>query len=131
MCLKGVRLCIILFSLYLPSSAQIAIGVESGVSNNYLSADISDQILTTLYSDMGLKAGIPFQIKIFPWLFAEIEPEILQKSYLVNRAGQFEGVYKKQTNTYLQLPLTAGGTYGERLKIFANAGIYTGYWLSG
>ena len=131
MFMKEIRLYILLLFLYLPTFAQTNIGINTGFTGNYLNTSASGSVLIIVHSDMGFKTGIPFQLKILPRLFAEIEPEILQKSYLVNRTGPFEGVYKKQTNTYLQLPLTAGGTYGERLKIFANAGLYTGYWLSG
>ena len=65
------------------------------------------------------------------WLGIQSDPQFIRKSYEVERSEVFEGVYQKNTNNYIQLPLMAHFTFGgQKLRGFFNLGGYAGYWSS-
>lgn len=113
------------------SRAQFAAGIETGLSDNYLNTNISNRSYTAIRSGAGFMAGIPLHWKLKSWLFAEAVPEMLRKNYTIHRTDSLVGIYESFTNTYIQLPLSVGVSYGKCLKVFGNAGVYMGYWLSG
>lgn len=111
--------------------SQWLTGIETGMSFNYLYTNISNREFTVIRPGVGFALGIPLQIVFRSWLLAGMEPEVIQKNYLIARTGSLNGVYARHKNTYLQLPLTMSAVYGKRLKVFVSGGFYAGYWLSG
>ncbi len=113
------------------AQAQILLGLQIGLSSNYLKTNIANRPSTTINSQTGYTIGLPFQYGLKYWLYFQALPNITQKNYTVSRTGSLQGVYQQNNNTYLQLPVSLHVIYGKRLQVFANAGGYIGYWAGG
>ncbi len=124
--------CLFGFSLLftLTSQAQFALGLEAGLSNGYLNTNISNRASTSIRTCIGYYAGFNYRKKINQWLYAEVIPSIIQKNYSNDRTDSLEGVIITYKNIYIQLPIMAHFVYGKRLQVYANIGLYGGYWLS-
>lgn len=119
------------FITYQVSSAQINIGLQTGLSNNHLNTNISNRALSNINNIIGYSVGVPIRYNINDFLFIQASPNITQKNYSINRTDSLLGVYAQNNNTYLQMPLSIGFLYGKRLQVFINVGAYIGYWISG
>lgn len=107
------------------------LGLQAGASSNYLHTNISNRTSTTISSGTGYTIGLLVQQKVAKWLYVQASPNITSKNYSFDRIDSLAGIYTRYNNLYLQLPIVANIVYGKRLKVFADAGIYVAYWLSG
>jgi hypothetical protein len=119
---------LLIFSLNCP--AQLSLGMETGVSHNLLNADIQTRPSTVTLPGLGYSIALPLQYKINNWISLETGPSLIQKNYSINRTDSFAGVYESFINTFIELPLMVHLVYGGRVKLFADAGVYGGYWLA-
>jgi hypothetical protein len=124
----GLTFLLIVFCISI--KAQTSVGLEAGISNNYLNTNISDRVSTVIDYSIGYTVNIPLQYKVKQWLYIEAIPGITQKNYSIDRTDSFAGIYEKFTNSYLQIPLAVKLVYGKRLQAIGDLGIYGGYWLS-
>lgn len=116
----------------LPGRSQLFVGVEGGPNMNYLTTSNASEPFTTYQGMKGWNIGIPVGYQFFDWLSVYAAPTYIQKNYDIVRTGFFTGVYQKNYNTYLQLPLTARFSFGgKELRGFVDLGGYAGYWMSG
>jgi hypothetical protein len=115
---------------YVFSSAQTSLGLEAGISSGFINTNISNRPSTVIDHNIGYTINIPFQYKIKDWLYFETGIDITQKNYFIDRTDSFAGLYTAFKNTYLQIPLMLKYVYGKRLQLFADAGVYGGYWVS-
>ncbi len=123
--------CVLLMCLCLHcySFAQWSVGIEGGYDRNYLITNNANRAFTNYKPLSSFSAGIPVQYKIASWVSLAADPSYIQKNYRQERSAFFAGVYQDNYNGYLQLPLMGHFMFGgKRLKGFANAGIYGGYW---
>lgn len=120
-----------LLSLTKPSHAQNSIGLEGGMSNNYLVTNISNRTSTIINSGRGFTANILLRHNLYRCLSAELMPGITRKSYSINRTDSLAGVYENFNNTYLQLPIAISLVYGRTLQVTMATGLYLGYWMTG
>jgi hypothetical protein len=112
--------------------AQIAIGLEGGLTSNTWHTDISNRPTTDLTAGLGFTIGAPFRYKVRSWLYLTAIPGLVQKGYSINRTDSLTGEYEHHTNTYIQLPFGISLVCGsQRLQLGLGAGPYAGYWLSG
>jgi len=114
------------------SKAQFYLGIEAGGNKNYLITNNSAQSFTTYNSASGISIGIPVLYQFNEWFALQASPSYTQKNYQINRTGFFQGIYQKNTNGYIQLPIMGNFSFGgEQLRGYANLGVYGAYWLSG
>ncbi len=116
---------------YASLHAQFSVGVEGGYNKNCLTTNNANRAFTNYKPLSSFTVGIPVQYQITNWFAIAADPTFIQKNYLQERSAFFAGVYQNNYNNYVQLPLMAHFMFGgERLKGFANAGLYGGYWMS-
>jgi hypothetical protein len=123
-------LCLLLCSLQ--SQAQFFAGVEGGPNMNYLTTSNASEPFTDYQGMRGWNIGIPIGYQFFDWLAVEVSPTYMKKNYDIVRTGFFTGVYQKNYNTYLQVPLNLRFSFGgTALRGFVDLGGYAAYWQSG
>lgn len=107
-------------------------GVEGGPNMNYLTTSNSSEPFTNYDGMKGWNIGIPVGYRFFDWLTLQTAPTYIQKNYDIVRTGFFTGVYQKNYNTYLQLPVSFRFSFGgKELRGFVDLGGYAAYWASG
>ena len=110
--------------------AQWSVGLLGGASCNAHSQDVHYMTDYHLESASGLHAGLVGQYDVTDWLAVRAEATFTQRNYALNRVDLPQMDYHYR-NDYLLVPLMASFRFGgERLKGFANAGVYGGWWLS-
>jgi hypothetical protein len=116
----------------LQSTAQLFLGVEGGPNRNYLTTSNASEPFTNYEGMKGWNIGIPVGYQFFDWLAVEATPTYIQKNFDIVRTGFFTGVYQKNNNTYLQLPINLRFSFGgKELRGFVDLGGYGAYWASG
>jgi hypothetical protein len=116
----------------LQGRTQWFVGIEGGPNTNYLTTSNASEPFTNYDGMHGWNIGIPVGYRFFDWLAVQTAPTYIQKNYDIVRTGFFTGVYQKNYNTYLQLPLTARFSFGGKaLRGFVDLGGYAAYWASG
>jgi hypothetical protein len=116
----------------LKANAQLFLGVEGGPNMNYLTTSNASEPFTNYNGIRGWNIGIPVGYQFFNWLALEATPTYIQKNFDIVRTGFFAGVYQKNNNTYLQLPLNLRFSFGGKaLRGFVDLGGYGAYWASG
>jgi hypothetical protein len=107
------------------------IGLEIGITKNYLITDISSLPFTELKPQGGYLVGVRVEYSLNKWMSICSNLSWLQKNYKIERTDFFVGVYEKFTNSYLQLPVFSQFSFGDkRVKGFLNIGGYIAYWKS-
>lgn len=113
--------------------AQLVLGlsVGSGVSN--ISNDFNNLSYTNKVSISGLYIALTTDYAFPENFILKTGFNYSQKGYKIERTGDYEGLNSVFRNTYIQLPvmLSYKIQLNNKVFIFFNAGIYTGYWLSG
>jgi opacity protein-like surface antigen len=112
------------------ANAQASAGLEAGLTGGYLHTNISNRESTTIRYRLGYAIAVPFEYKLSDWFSITTDPGIIQKNYTLARTDSLSGAYTVFSNTYLQVPLMAKFVYGNKLKLFADIGMFYGYWLS-
>lgn len=113
----------------LEGRSQLFVGVEGGPNMNYLTTSNASEPFTNYQGMRGWNIGIPVGYQFFNWLAVYASPTYIQKNYDIVRTGFFTGVYQKNYNTYLQLPLTLRFSFGGKtLRGFVDLGGYAAYW---
>jgi hypothetical protein len=130
MFLRKTSLICCLIIAVLAAKAQSSVGLEPGLTGGYLNTNLSNRESSVMAYRLGYSVAIPFEYKLNDWLSLETDPGIMQKNYSINRTDSLEGAYTSFINTYFQLPVMAKFMYGNKLKFFANAGFFYGYWLA-
>jgi hypothetical protein len=116
----------------LRARSQFFVGVEGGPNLNYLTTSNASEPFTQYDGMHGLNIGIPVGYQFFDWLALETAPTYIQKNYDIVRTGFFTGVYQKNYNKYLQLPLNLRFSFGgKEIRGFVDLGGYAAYWMSG
>lgn len=112
--------------------AQFSVGLEAGYNKNYLITSTAYRAFMQYKPLEGFNIGIPVKYKINDWFAIQADPQFIRKSFKWERTGYFQGVYQKNINNYVQLPIMANFSFGgEKLKGFLNLGAYTAYWATG
>ena len=107
--------------------AQFSIIPKAGISLSNVNFDAEED---GQKSNLGLVAGVGFNIPITSDNFFSIQPELLyvQKGFAV----EDQGVNTKSYFNYIDLPLLLKINFGgETVKAYVNAGPSFGYWLGG
>lgn len=121
-----------LFLCSLQGQGQWFVGVEGGPNMNYLTTSNASEPFTNYDGMRGWNISIPVGYQFFDWLALETAPTYIQKNFDIVRTGFFTGVYQKNNNTYLQLPLDLRFSFGGKaLRGFVDLGGYAAYWQSG
>ncbi len=121
----------ILLLCSLQGRSQFFVGVEGGPNINYLTTSNASEPFTNYQGIKGFNIGIPVGYQFTDWLALIATPTYIKKNYDIVRTGFFTGVYQKNYNTYLQLPITARLSFGgEQLRGFVDLGGYAAYWQS-
>lgn len=116
----------------LQGRSQLFIGVEGGLNQNYLSTSNASEPFTDYRGMSGWNVGIPVGYQFFDWMAVVATPTYITKNYDIERTGFFTGVYQKNYNNYLQLPVKLRFSFGgKELRGFVDLGGYAGYWMSG
>jgi Outer membrane protein beta-barrel domain len=131
-----MTICCVATGLFLLCSlkgrCQWFVGLEGGPNMNYLTTSNASEPFTNYDGMHGWNIGIPVGYQFFDWLAVETAPTYIQKNYDIVRTGFFTGVYQKNYNTYLQLPLNVRFSFGGKaLRGFVDMGGYGAYWASG
>lgn len=116
----------------LKTQAQLEVGISGGYNKNDLHTSTEYRAFTKYDATSGFELGVPLQYHLNEWLAVQVEPSYIQKNYEQSRSHFFEGIYQKNTNSYIQLPFMAHFSFGgKQLKGFLNIGGYGAYWASG
>jgi len=119
----------LLFTTHL--RAQFYLGIEAGGNKNYLITSNQAQSFTVYDPKGGFSLGVPVLYQFNEWFALQSGLSYTQKNYQINRTGSFQGIYQKNTNSYMELPVLAHFSFGdEQLKGFINLGGYAAYWMS-
>jgi hypothetical protein len=122
----------VLLLLGLQGRSQFFVGVEGGPNMNYLTTSNASEPFTNYEGMRGWNVGVPVGYQFFDWLAVIATPTYIQKNYDIVRTGFFSGVYQKNYNTYLELPLNLRFSFGGKaLRGFVDLGGYGAYWQSG
>lgn len=114
------------------AKSQFFIGFEIGITQNHLNTYIKNRVFTNNKNGVGYSFGFPLQYRINSWLSINSNLNFSEKKYSWVRTGTFRGVYQIFANNYIQLPLLANMSYGnKKIQGFINAGGYVGYWMYG
>jgi opacity protein-like surface antigen len=109
--------------------AQWRVGATVGADNNVFSMDKQYQTDWQTKSRWGLTMGVSGQYNFYDWLGVRADLNWTQKNYRRHRDRL--PINYKYYNNYLQLPIMATFSVGgQKLRGFANLGVYGGYWLS-
>nr|WP_084406942.1 porin family protein [Pedobacter panaciterrae] len=111
--------------------AQFEIGLSGGYNKNSLHTSAGYRSFTEYHARNGFELGIPVRYTVNEWLAVQAEPSYIQKNYELTRTHFFAGIYQKNINSYIQLPLLAHFSFGgSKLRGFLNLGGYGAYWAS-
>ncbi len=128
---RNLFLFISLMSVIFTTNAQTSIGIEAGISADYLNTNISNRVSSKMLYKAGYTIAIPFQYEINQHLYIETAPDIIQKNYSIDRTDSLSGAYQSFINTYLQVPVMIKYAYSNnKWQLYAEAGMYGGYWLA-
>jgi hypothetical protein len=114
---------------------KLWIGISSGYTHNHLSTSVSYRPFTTYENKGGFAVGLPVVYHVTDWFGVQTEFSVLQKNYKWTRPDYYflnSIPYQNTINTYVQFPLIARFSFGEKeLRGFCALGGFTGYWASG
>jgi hypothetical protein len=125
------------------TQAQIYTGVEAGINRNYLISNTADKPFFEYQQSTGFSVGMPIRYAFAKsaWISGvQVIPTFVQKNYMIQRTGDYAGIYQQTNNSYLELPVMAqlrigstqlNKTTGSSLSGFLNLGGFAGYWLQG
>ena len=110
--------------------AQWSVGLLGGAGYNVHSQDLHYLTDYRIQGAPGLHFGLTGQYDLTDWFGLRMDVTFTQKNYRQFRADLSEMNYLYR-NDYLLVPVLASFRFGgARLKGFANAGVYGGWWLS-
>ena len=110
--------------------AQWSVGLLGGAGYNVHSQDLHYLTDYRIQGAAGLNFGLTGQYDLTDWFGLRMDVTFTQKNYRQFRADLSEMDYRYR-NDYLLVPVLASFRFGgARLKGFANAGVYGGWWLS-
>lgn len=127
-----VLLGLCLLSLPDEASAHWRVGASGGATYNW--HEINTQYQTDFRYDgaWGWKAAVFTQYNFFDWLGLRVEAEVAERNHRFRRTGIYSGTNYVTHNTYLQLPVMVQFSFGgQKVRGFANVGVYAGYWATG
>ena len=109
--------------------AQWSVGLLGGAGYNVHSQDVHYMTDYRIQGAAGLNFGLTGQYDVTDWFGLRMDATFTQKNYRHFRADLKEMDYHYR-NDYLLVPVLASFRFGgARLKGFANAGVYGGWWL--
>ena len=115
----------------LRGQCQFFVGAEGGPNTNYLTTSNASEPFTNYVGMRGWNVGIPVGYQFFDWLAVQAAPTYMTRNYEIVRTGFFAGVYQKNYNNYLLLPVTVRFSFGGKaLRGFVDVGGYGAYWQS-
>jgi len=129
------KLLLILYviSLIGPSTiahAQLSLGLQAGIGQNYLSTNIDKLSYTNNVSQHTPVLSLPISYTFCSWFSLQTAITYIQKNYSLVRNGPYTGIYETFKNTYLQLPLLASFEYRhKKISGFAIMGVFAAYWV--
>ena len=125
------------------SQAQLSAGLEAGMNRNYLIGNTADKPFFEYQQSAGFSVGVPVRYTFAKstWINSvQVIPTFVQKNYMIQRTGDYAGIYQQTNNSYLELPVMAqfrigstqlNKTKGSGISAFLNIGGFGGYWLHG
>ena len=106
------------------------VGVTAGADCNTYTMDMQYMNDFRTKSRWGGTVGVSGQYNFTDWFGVRADLNWTQKNYRKYRTALSQVDYKYRNN-YLQLPVMASFSFGgEKLRGFANLGIYGGYWMN-
>ncbi|WP_160292046.1 porin family protein [Pedobacter lusitanus] len=128
---KHLLLCLVLIGTAFTSRAQFSVGLETGINKNTLYTNTGFDAFTQYKSSNGFNIGVPVRYDFNSYIAIQADPQYIQKNYKLARTDFYDGVYTNYRNSYVQLPVMAHLSIGDKkLKGFLNLGAYAGYWAS-
>jgi hypothetical protein len=114
------------------AAAQWSAGVAAGFTLSQPDKD-PGQAYSKYLPAGGLSIGIPIQYNLNKNWGLRAEPGLFQKNISMERTGNYSGTWEKRYNSYVQLPLMLQyRTSGDhKFSGFAQAGLFTGWWMAG
>ncbi|MBR1517853.1 MAG: PorT family protein [Bacteroidales bacterium] len=110
-------------------------GLEGGWDENTPVITMPDYASDMKYlKSSGYSFGLSAKYRILNWLYGRAEVLWLQKNYNMNRTALGNSgslLNASYVNNYLSVPVTAMVSFGYNFRVFAYAGGYVGYWMSG
>ncbi|MBQ5975888.1 MAG: PorT family protein [Bacteroidales bacterium] len=110
------------------------VGLSLGFDYNDHSANMVYMKGMTYTGLIGVTSGLHVQYNFMPWLGVRAGVMTVMKNYTMTNTVVLEGkvVGGAQTNTYngyLDVPVMAVFSYGNRFKVHLGLGCYMGYWM--
>ncbi len=128
--LKVFFLSIFIFITSVLTNAQLSLGTEAGLAQNYLHTDINSLSYTNNAPRNGMIITLPVEYNLYNWLSIKTSITYIQKNHSFVRTGAYSGIYEIFMNAYLQLPLIISLKYGNgKINGFINTGMFTAYWV--
>ncbi len=124
-------LCLAAISVLPAAAVSWFMGFEGGYAYNYYNIDTQYAYDMRYTGASGFTAGIPVQVNIFDWLAVRMDLQYQQKNHKMYRTHTYSDQYTNTHDHYLQLPVLVNFSFGgERVRGYASAGGYMGYWLA-
>jgi hypothetical protein len=113
---------------------NLRLGISAGYTHNHLYTSVGYRPFTAYESKGGFAVGLPAVYHVTDWFSLQTEISVLQKNYSRTRTEYhvfYFLPYQNVRNTYLQLPLMARFSFGEKnLRGFCAFGGFLGYWAN-
>lgn len=127
---RKILLLIALLATTLTAGAQWRVGVTAGADINSYSMDMQYMSDFRTKARWGATVGVSGQYDFTDWFGLRADLNWTQKNYRKYRT-LLSNIDYKYRNNYLQLPVMASFSFGgQKLRGFANVGVYGGYWMN-
>ena len=125
------RILIIVFIVWVGSAAaQSGLGIEAGLSSNFLRGVPIAEPSAELRSETGFSVNMIYRLQLSSLLSLKTEPGFLFKNYRIERTDSLTGIYTDYRNGYIQLPVCLSFSFGRKPRVNIDFGFYIGYWIS-
>ena len=106
------------------------IGLAGGYANNSLYTSTGERPFTEYKNGHGFEIALPVRYQVNRWFAVQTEIQYTQKNYTMQRSGEYDWMYNKTTNSFIDFPLMAHFSVGwDKFRFFANVGVYAGVWI--
>ena len=127
---KYVVLTLVSIVLHTFCVAQLSYHLKGGGVFNHLSTSLNYAVRNQ--DKFGLTSGIGIKYNLSPRFSVELESIYIQKNYSNYRTGNFKGIFTKNSNSFLQIPISLDIRFLEtkRYSLYFKGGLWGEYWLT-
>ena len=117
--------------LVIGTQAQWKVGGQFGATYNIHNRGNEYAYDMRYAAFFGLNGGVTGQYNFNDWFGLRVDASYMGRNWIMYRGGVLQGLVEQWKNNYLMMPVMANFSLGgERVRGYANFGLYGGYWLN-